>query len=83
MSIDAPSANTAPATLQTQVHAMIQAIGGYWRPVNAVARLLEELAGLGEQLVTANSDREDLFGELRSTGAPGVRAALIDEKLWR
>jgi NTP pyrophosphatase (non-canonical NTP hydrolase) len=64
MSIDAPSANTAPATLQTQVHAMIQAIGGYWRPVNAVARLLEELAGLGEQVVTANSDREDLFGEL-------------------
>ena len=62
MSIDAPSAITIPAGLQAKVHAMIQAIGGYWRPVNAVARLLEELGELGEQLV-ANGDREKLSGE--------------------
>ena len=65
MSIDAPSAITIPASLQAQVHAMIQAIGGYWRPVNAVARLLEELAELGEELTTADADggREKLSGE--------------------
>ena len=55
MSIDAPSAITIPASLQAKVHAMIQAIGGYWRPVNAVARLLEELGELGEQLTTADA----------------------------
>jgi hypothetical protein len=42
-----PLANEVPANLQARVHAMIQNIGGYWRPVNAVARLLEELAELG------------------------------------
>jgi NTP pyrophosphatase (non-canonical NTP hydrolase) len=65
MSIDAPSEITIPASLQAQVHAMIQAIGGYWRPVNAVARLLEELAELGGELTTADADadREKLSGE--------------------
>jgi NTP pyrophosphatase (non-canonical NTP hydrolase) len=63
MSIDAPSASTVQARLQAEVHAMIGAIGGYWRPVNAVARLLEELAELGEQLAIADGDREDLAGE--------------------
>lgn len=56
MSIDALSATTAPATLQAQVDAMIRAIGGYWRPVNAVARLLEELAELGEELATEDAE---------------------------
>jgi NTP pyrophosphatase (non-canonical NTP hydrolase) len=54
MSIDVLSVNTTRAGLQAQVHAMIQSIGGYWRPVNAVARLLEELAELGEELTTAD-----------------------------
>ena len=53
MSIDVLSVNTTRFGLQAQVHAMIAAIGGYWRPVNAVARLLEELAELGEELTTA------------------------------
>jgi NTP pyrophosphatase (non-canonical NTP hydrolase) len=56
MSIDVLSVNAAPACLQAQVHAMIQAIGGYWRPVNAVARLLEELAELGEELASADPE---------------------------
>jgi NTP pyrophosphatase (non-canonical NTP hydrolase) len=65
MSIDVLSVNTARASLQAQVHAMIAAIGGYWRPVNAVARLLEELAELGEELTTAGAegDRGRLSGE--------------------
>ena len=41
---------------QRQVHAMIQNVGGYWRPVNAVARLLEELGELGELLISADLD---------------------------
>jgi NTP pyrophosphatase (non-canonical NTP hydrolase) len=65
MSIDVLSVNTARASLQAQVHAMIAAIGGYWRPVNAVARLLEELAELGEELTTADAEGhcEKLSGE--------------------
>lgn len=65
MSIDVLSVNTARASLQAQVHAMIAAIGGYWRPVNAVARLLEELAELGEELTIAGAggDGEKLSGE--------------------
>jgi hypothetical protein len=35
---------------QARVHAMIMSVGGYWAPVNAVARLLEELAEVGELL---------------------------------
>jgi hypothetical protein len=60
-----PPANAVPGNLQARVHAMIQNIGGYWRPVNAVARLLEELAELGQELTTvgANGSREELSGE--------------------
>ncbi|HEY5396232.1 MAG TPA: hypothetical protein VIL16_12625 [Trebonia sp.] len=66
MSTDAPpTANTVPAYLQARVHAMIADLGGYWRPVNAVARLLEELAELGEELTLANAgdNRDRLSGE--------------------
>lgn len=65
MSMDVLSANMAPARLQAQVHEMIQAIGGYWRPVNAVARLLEELAELGQELTAADAEGEQgkLAGE--------------------
>ena len=64
MSIDVLSVNTTRSGLQARVHAMIAAIGGYWRPVNAVARLLEELAELGEELTTADAVAEKLSGEL-------------------
>jgi hypothetical protein len=66
MSTDAPpTANTVPARLQARVHAMIADLGGYWRPVNAVARLLEELAELGEELYLADAadNRDRLAGE--------------------
>jgi hypothetical protein len=60
-----PLANAVPGNLQARVQAMIQNIGGYWRPVNAVARLLEELAELGQELTTGDGDgsREELSGE--------------------
>jgi NTP pyrophosphatase (non-canonical NTP hydrolase) len=59
-----PLANAVPANLQARVHAMVQNIGGYWRPVNAVARLLEELAELGQELTPAgDGGREELAGE--------------------
>jgi hypothetical protein len=66
MSTDALSATTSPARLQAQVDAMIRALGGYWRPVNAVARLLEELAELGQQLTAEDADvrQAELAGEL-------------------
>jgi hypothetical protein len=65
MSIDVLSVNTTRAGLQAQVHAMIQTIGGYWRPVNAVARLLEELAELRQELTTAGAggDGQELSAE--------------------
>jgi hypothetical protein len=65
MGINELSVNATRAGLQAQVHAMIQTIGGYWRPVNAVARLLEELAELGEALTTADAEGhgENLSGE--------------------
>lgn len=38
---------------QRHVHEMIQQVGGYWRPIAGVARLLEELGELTEQLAGA------------------------------
>ena len=60
-----PLAKAVQANLQARVHAMVQNIGGYWRPVNAVARLLEELAELGQELRSAGGDGggEELSGE--------------------
>jgi len=43
---------------QARVHAMIQKVGGYWRPAAGVARLLEELGELSEQLRSATTDEE-------------------------
>lgn len=47
---------------QAQIHVMIQRVGGYWRPINAVARVLEELAELGEQLELPSA--EDTLGRI-------------------
>jgi NTP pyrophosphatase (non-canonical NTP hydrolase) len=41
---------------QRQVHDMIQSVGGYWRPVNGVVRLLEELGELGELIQGSPGD---------------------------
>jgi hypothetical protein len=51
---------------QASVHTTIMAVGGYWAPVNAVARLLEELAEVGELLPAdpASGSPPELAGEL-------------------
>jgi len=51
---------------QEHVHEAIQAVGGYWRPISGVARLLEELGELGEQLEIGASEANfaHLTGEL-------------------
>lgn len=49
----------APASaesLQRVVHDAILAVGGYWRPLSAVARLLEELGEFVEELSAARPD---------------------------
>lgn len=51
---------------QRRVHAAIQSVGGYWRPISGVARLLEELGELAEQFGSENTrpDRRRLSEEL-------------------
>lgn len=41
---------------QRQVHGMIQSVGGYWRPINGLARLLEELGELSEIIESRSAD---------------------------
>jgi len=43
---------------------MIHAVGGYWRPMNGIARLLEEIGEVAEQLDSTDSDDEALVDEL-------------------
>jgi len=51
--------------------------GGYWRPLAAVARLLEELAELFELLGASPPPREELAGELADLWI--ITAALADQ----
>jgi NTP pyrophosphatase (non-canonical NTP hydrolase) len=53
----------APST-QQRVRSVVAQVGGYWRPLAAVARLLEELGELGELLDSSNTQLEDLASEL-------------------
>src|SRR5258708_11709865 len=46
---------------QVRVHEMIQKVGGYWRPTAGVARLLEELGELSEQLRSATTEYERAY----------------------
>lgn len=50
--------------LQGKVDASIRQLGGYWRPLSALARLMEELAELAELLQDEDFDREEMGGEL-------------------
>ncbi len=49
---------------QARVRATLNAVGGYWRPLAAVARLSEELGELAEILVSPAPDEGKLAGEL-------------------
>jgi hypothetical protein len=54
-------------------------VGGYWRPLAAVARLLEELGELAELLGDPSPDREELASELADVWI--ITAALADQFL--
>ena len=49
---------------QQRVDEMIEQVGGYWRPVAGVARLLEEIGELAEQTHAAPPDAEAIAEEL-------------------
>jgi hypothetical protein len=49
---------------QARVRATLNAVGGYWRPLAAVARLLEELGELAEILVSPTPDAGERAEEL-------------------
>lgn len=50
--------------LRLKVRETAISLGGYWRPLSAIARVLEELGEVGELLVTNDPDRGALVTEL-------------------
>ncbi len=54
-------------------------LGGYWRPLAAVARLLEELGELAESLANPAQDHDELASELADLWI--ITAALADQFL--
>lgn len=50
--------------LCTKVRETAVNLGGYWRPLSAVARVLEELGEIGELLADDNADQGHLVAEL-------------------
>jgi NTP pyrophosphatase (non-canonical NTP hydrolase) len=64
---------------QQLVRATMARVGGYWRPLAAVARLLEELGELAELLVDPSPEREELASELADVWI--ITAALADQFL--
>ncbi|MFV9510053.1 hypothetical protein [Tepidibacillus sp. LV47] len=49
---------------QLKVDKTVRELGGYWRPLSGLARVIEELGELSELIMTSESDREKLGGEL-------------------
>lgn len=68
---------------QQLVRATIAGVGGYWRPLAAVARLLEELGELAELLQGSERDRGESRSELESELADLwiITTALADQFL--
>jgi NTP pyrophosphatase (non-canonical NTP hydrolase) len=54
----------SPQATQLLVRSTIAGVGGYWRPLAAVARLLEELGELAESLAGSARDDDGLASEL-------------------
>ncbi|MFI5009601.1 MAG: hypothetical protein ACHQDY_04930 [Solirubrobacterales bacterium] len=61
------------------MRATLNAVGGYWRPLAAVARLLEELGELAEILVSPTPDAGGLAEELADLWI--ITTALADQFL--
>jgi NTP pyrophosphatase (non-canonical NTP hydrolase) len=75
-----PDRSTAPAgQAQRLVRATMIGAGGYWRPLAAVARLLEELGELTELLEEEPPPREELASELADLWI--ITTALADQFL--
>lgn len=70
---------TAGGSTQQLVRATMARVGGYWRPLAAVARLLEELGELAELLGGPAPDREELASELADVWI--ITTALADQFL--
>ncbi len=66
-------------TVQEAVRRTMLDAGGYWRPLAAVARLLEELGELGELLALEHPDGAELAAELADLWI--ITAALADQFL--
>ncbi|MCJ7841654.1 YqcI/YcgG family protein [Lederbergia sp. NSJ-179] len=49
---------------QKLIDGSIRSLGGYWRSISALARLMEELGELGEILLDVPDESEELGGEL-------------------
>ncbi|GBF10911.1 hypothetical protein [Tepidibacillus sp. HK-1] len=49
---------------QQKVDQTVRVLGGYWRPLSGLARVIEELGELAELFMQEEMDREDLGGEL-------------------
>jgi NTP pyrophosphatase (non-canonical NTP hydrolase) len=70
---------TEGGSTQQLVRATMAGVGGYWRPLAAVARLLEELGELAELLGEPTPDREELASELADVWI--ITTALSDQFL--
>lgn len=75
----APGRPGRAGATQLLVRATMLQAGGYWRPLAAVARLLEELGELAELLAGDARSEEDLAGELADVWI--ITTALADQYL--
>ncbi|PPK42628.1 MazG-like nucleotide pyrophosphohydrolase family protein [Trinickia symbiotica] len=64
MNMDVTSISAEMENLQFEVRDTVLTLGGYWRPLSAVARLLEELGEIGEILTNDDLDLNSLNMEL-------------------
>lgn len=78
---EVPLRDEPPRGLSTQerVRTTLGAVGGYWRPLAAAVRLLEELGELAEILVSPRPDAGELAEELADLWI--ITTALADQSL--
>ncbi len=76
---DAARRPARAGSTQRSVRATIARLGGYWRPLAAVARLLEELGELAESIASPRADVDELASELADLWI--ITTALADQFL--